>query len=349
MVASGGARAPSHKARLTSVMAQSFNGAKARRQRQKWSERRCQRDEPNSGRENTTLPFPAAAHPAANVDSWRGAAEARRRSNQPAPEHEEMSTDGPQLIVIKAEPLTAEGFAPYGWVVAADAPDAAPTEGSSFAAAASANQGTARRFNKLSPMTNYRQGAAEANVCVFRSVPTPRLPFPVRLLERHPFSTQMFVPMTCTRGYLVIVCTSRRGQIADGVRNPPDPAGLKAFIAKPGQAITYDVGVWHHPIIALEEVSIRPRRHYSKIIRKIIRELQWEGTVPCRVLRFSWRLYTSAVLCFAEPALQRQTQTVDFACVVFEDGTEGDCEIVSFKAQVAVPSYRGAEELKCKL
>ena len=41
------------------------------------------------------------------------------------------------------------------------------------------------------------------NVCVFRSTPRT-LPFEINKLERHEFSTQMFIPMNGKR-YLVIV------------------------------------------------------------------------------------------------------------------------------------------------
>ena len=33
----------------------------------------------------------------------------------------------------------------------------------------------------------------------------------------------------------------------------PDVSGLRAFVCGPGQGISYGVGVWHHPIIALDD------------------------------------------------------------------------------------------------
>lgn len=35
--------------------------------------------------------------------------------------------------------------------------------------------------------------------------------------------------------------------------NTPDLARLRAFLCHPGQGINYRAGVWHHPIIALDQ------------------------------------------------------------------------------------------------
>jgi ureidoglycolate lyase len=80
-------------------------------------------------------------------------------------------------------------------------------------------------------------------MAVFRST-AKSLPFAVRLLEQHPCSTQAFLPMICSRFLVVVAPTSSGGG--------PDVSGLRAFVCSPGQGITYAVGVWHHPIIALD-------------------------------------------------------------------------------------------------
>ncbi len=132
---------------------------------------------------------------------------------------------------IRALPLSAAAFAPFGAVVSAG-----------LTAGLAANQGTAVRFDFCAPLTSTRP-AARGNLAVFRST-QKSLPFEVRLLERHPCSTQTFLPMVCTR-FLVCVAPAR----PDGA---PDDDGLLAFVCGPGQGISYDVGVWHHPIIALD-------------------------------------------------------------------------------------------------
>jgi ureidoglycolate lyase len=132
---------------------------------------------------------------------------------------------------IHARPLTREAFAPFGDVI-----------GLELSGGSSANQGTATRFDRIAQLTSTRPGA-QPNLAVFRSV-AKALPFEVRLLERHPCSTQMFAPLACRR-FLVVVCP-------DDARGEPDLSGLRAFVCGPGQGINYRPNVWHHPIIALD-------------------------------------------------------------------------------------------------
>lgn len=132
---------------------------------------------------------------------------------------------------IAAVPLSPGAFAPYGDVVSAGL---GPGRG--------ANHGTAVRFDHAAALHSTRPGA-RPNLAVFRSL-SAALPFRVRLLERHPCSTQVFLPLLCAR-YLVVTAPSR----PDGA---PDPSRLAAFLGGPGQGVGYRVGVWHHPIVALD-------------------------------------------------------------------------------------------------
>jgi ureidoglycolate lyase len=140
-----------------------------------------------------------------------------------------MSTGTPRPL--PAQPLSREAFAPFGDVI-----------GLELAGGFSANQGTATRYNHVAQLASSRPGA-QPNLAIFHSVPKA-LPFEVRLLERHPCSTQLFVPMAC-QSFLVVVCP-------DDARGEPDLARLCAFLCGPGQGVNYRAGVWHHPIIALD-------------------------------------------------------------------------------------------------
>ena len=138
------------------------------------------------------------------------------------------------MIELVPEALSPEAFAPFGQVVSAG-----------LSAGKSANQGTAVRFDWTCRFVNTRDGA-RPNLSVFRSE-AKALPFPLKLLERHPCSSQMFVPMQCAR-YLVVVCKSG----ADGM---PVLSELRAFVCAAGQGFNYDAGIWHHPIIALDAAA----------------------------------------------------------------------------------------------
>jgi len=136
-------------------------------------------------------------------------------------------------MLVPCRPLTAEAYAPYGDVVMAS-PRGEP--------GMPANQGTARRFDHLASLVDLRPGRAALNVSVFRCQPRPAGPFPVALLEKHPATTQLFVPMSARR-YLAMVALG-------GDR--PDLATLAAFVASSAQGVSYRPGVWHHPMIALD-------------------------------------------------------------------------------------------------
>ncbi|KAG0736274.1 hypothetical protein G6F16_002078 [Rhizopus arrhizus] len=142
---------------------------------------------------------------------------------------------------LTAMPLTSEAYAPYGDVI--HPPGARSKTG--------ANQGTASKFHHVALVNNlFPQGDGKMNVCIFRCKPAQQLPFTVKLLERHPYSTQAFIPMTSggTRGYLVVVALN-------GIDDRPDLSTLKAFIATSTQGVNYRQGVWHHPMIALDSVT----------------------------------------------------------------------------------------------
>ena len=133
---------------------------------------------------------------------------------------------------IPLQSLTPEGFAPFGEVVRAG-----------FGTGQEANLGTAVRYDWLAALESTRAGA-RPNLAIFRIQPQA-LPFRVTLLERHPNSTQLFAALHAAR-WLVIVAPDAPGGDAD-------TDGLRAFVAGPGDAFNFRRGVWHHPIIALDE------------------------------------------------------------------------------------------------
>lgn len=136
-------------------------------------------------------------------------------------------------MTLRARPLTVADYAPYGDVVMASPRGEA---------GAHANQGTAERWGDLTRLRDLRPGRASLNVSVFRCAPQHARPIPVAVLEKHPASTQLFVPMNARR-YLVVVALGEAY---------PDLGTLAAFVAGGAQAVSYSPGVWHHPMIALD-------------------------------------------------------------------------------------------------
>jgi ureidoglycolate lyase len=93
--------------------------------------------------------------------------------------------------------------------------------------------------------------------------------FPVEILERHPFTTQTFIPLGLSQSagdadarYLVIVAPSREPSQQDEKfpvpvsnalpgRGLPDLTRLRAFVATGAQAVTYGAGTWHAPMVVV--------------------------------------------------------------------------------------------------
>lgn len=130
------------------------------------------------------------------------------------------------------EALTAAAFAPFGEVIATDAAEKA----------FSINAGNTERFHDLARLDAGPDG--KLIVSIFRGQPRS-LPFAVAMMERHPLASQAFMPLG-DQPYLVVV--ARPGPA-------PGPDDLRAFLAQPGQGVNYAPGVWHHPLLALNEVG----------------------------------------------------------------------------------------------
>lgn len=140
------------------------------------------------------------------------------------------ATAMPLPRTLVAEPLTHEAFAPFGDVIeASDAVRHFPING-----------GNTERYHDLAQIDPGPDG--RAIVSIFRGQPRT-LPFPVEIMERHPLASQAFVPMS-GRAYLVVVAPAG---------DAPGAEDLRVFLARGDQGINYARGVWHHPLLALDE------------------------------------------------------------------------------------------------
>ena len=89
---------------------------------------------------------------------------------------------------------------------------------------------------------------AIGNLCSF-SVSKSKIPFELKLLERHTHSTQMFLPFSCQGIYLVIVALN------DPVTDSPDLSTLTFFkcnLQEKMKGFNYKPGIWHHPMVVFE-------------------------------------------------------------------------------------------------
>jgi len=136
---------------------------------------------------------------------------------------------------LRAQPLTAEAFAPFGSLVSLDAAGGRPV-----------NQNRARRIPGIGDL-QHEAAAARPVLDVYRVVQSA-LPFEVVCFERHVLTSQVFIPIRCGR-LLIVVAPDR----ADG---HPDIDRAVAFVGDGRTAIHYRAGVWHSPLAALDEAAL---------------------------------------------------------------------------------------------
>lgn len=116
---------------------------------------------------------------------------------------------------IRARPLTAAAFAPFGDVLNCDgAPDRI------------INAGLCGRFHDRAQVD---VGDGRAGISLFRSE-LRSLPYQIDLIERHPLGSQAFIPMSMD-GFLVVVAG--------------DDLVPQAFVTAPGEGINFHRGTWH--------------------------------------------------------------------------------------------------------
>jgi ureidoglycolate hydrolase len=135
--------------------------------------------------------------------------------------------------IVQAETLTPAAYQQFGNVIAAG--EAVPWKPANF--------GRAQRFNRLVEVENLRPETARLNVCVFRCQALVLHELSVNMLEKHPFSTQVFMPMQDGR-YITIVALGAE---------QPDLRTLRAFVVQSPAGISYRPGIWHYPMTALGE------------------------------------------------------------------------------------------------
>jgi ureidoglycolate lyase len=136
---------------------------------------------------------------------------------------------------IAAQPLTREGFLPYGDLIAPGTLDGA-----------SINAGSAQRYDGLTSLDLSDHGGA-ACLALFRTQGVAAAePVLLQVFERHLLGSQTFVPLGAGRCLCVVTSGG----------DTPDESAICAFVVEPGQGITLRRGVWHHPLITLGPADV---------------------------------------------------------------------------------------------
>jgi allantoicase len=172
----------------------------------------------------------------------------------------------PDAMSVPVLPLTPEAFAPFGQVIQAYADHNAVPKGTKITPA---NQGSASKFHKLSLLASSypEEAGATAGLSVYRCNPLKDISSDgiaeMKVMERHPFTNQAFIPMGKGPGegladpgcaYLVVVAkTAEDGR--------PDLTTVRAFVANASQGIMYNTAVWRECFV----VPDNPPNYFRQI------------------------------------------------------------------------------------
>jgi ureidoglycolate lyase len=132
---------------------------------------------------------------------------------------------------IRAEPLTAQAFAPFGDVLDCSGPPDRLI-----------NAGMCGRYHDRARL-DFGAGG-RAGLSLFDARPRS-LPYTLDLLERHPDGSQAFIPMSGAP-FLVIAAPDAGGA----------PGTPRAFLTAPFQGINFHRGTWHGVLTPLAAPGI---------------------------------------------------------------------------------------------
>lgn len=133
------------------------------------------------------------------------------------------------MTTIKAQPITAEAFAPYGELLT-------PRD----RADRMINAGRCERHHALATV---ERNGGEAIISIFRSEPVS-LPYDCVLLERHPLGSQAFMPLN-GEPWLSVVAPDEGGR----------PGAPLAFLVPAGMGVNLRAGVWHGVLTPLDHAA----------------------------------------------------------------------------------------------
>ena len=135
-------------------------------------------------------------------------------------------------VVIKPKKITKENFAKFGDVISTQ--DIKPMD---------INNGYAKRFDNLADI-NISKNDGTAIVSIFSALKRS-FPMKIDMMEKHPLSSQAFIPMKETT-FIAFVAPSGE---------KPDINKIESFTVPPGKGINYKPDIWHFPLIATEKMN----------------------------------------------------------------------------------------------
>jgi len=128
--------------------------------------------------------------------------------------------------------ITRSNFSKYGDLISTD--DIDPMD---------INAGYAKRFDNLANVDTLNDGG-KTIVSIFSALKR-NFPMKINMMEKHPLSSQAFIPMKETT-FLSFVAPPGKS---------PEISEIKSFIIPPKTGINYKPGIWHFPLISTEDTN----------------------------------------------------------------------------------------------
>lgn len=133
-------------------------------------------------------------------------------------------------LSLKPQALTQESFSAYGKVLSAK-----------DSKSKIINNGFAKKHYELCFMdANEKNGVSTLHIYIAKK---REFPLSITMLEKHPFFSQTFMPRS-KKPFLLVVALGE---------DKPDLSTIKAFVTDGNQGVHYDRGIWHFPLISLED------------------------------------------------------------------------------------------------
>ena len=133
-------------------------------------------------------------------------------------------------LIVPVVPLTRDAFAAFGEVI--------ETEGSNHY---TINSGFAERYHDLAHV-DVLENSGKPLISIFHALPRSQ-PIHIEGMERHPLSSQAFMPLSPISFLVVVAAPTEELQ----------PEHLRAFITNGRQGVNYRRGIWHRALLALQE------------------------------------------------------------------------------------------------
>ena len=134
--------------------------------------------------------------------------------------------------IIKPIKITRKNFSKYGDLISSD--DINPMD---------INAGYAKRFDNLANI-NTSKDEGKTIVSIFSALKRT-FPMKIDMMEKHPLSSQAFIPMKETT---FVSFVAPLGEF-------PDISKIQSFIIPSKKGINYKPGIWHFPLISTEDTN----------------------------------------------------------------------------------------------